>query len=120
MLFEHRYDNDVIKKLNREKKKLQVAQLEHQIENLTAENLQLKSKNSSLEKGYGELITEVQYLKNIIANQSSLSKLLQNIPSVKGFSLRTSFSTNVKDDVRPQGNGVCLHVAGDNDVSLEF
>lgn len=124
-------------KINREKKKAYIAELESRNEVLAKENKELKVINRKVTSEKESLETEIQYLRSVLANQSTLSKLLQNIPDVKGVRLTTSFSESRKRSAdldhdygpgkrscssatatAPSG-GVCLHVAG-SEASLEF
>ncbi|XP_041371822.1 probable basic-leucine zipper transcription factor F isoform X2 [Gigantopelta aegis] len=120
-------------KQNREKKKAYVQGLETDIKRLQTENNELTSKNKTLTSRTTALEEEVEYLKNVLANESSLSKLLKNIDSVKGVRLSSSFQSRKRSAAldhcydtespskrpRPSTAGICLHVDKD-DVSLEF
>lgn len=125
-------------KINREKKKAYIKCLEDSCSELKQENVLLKSQQCKLETESKSLRQEVLYLKNVLANQSTLSKLLKNIGEVEGISLHTSFASqcagndvaNPKkrtlstkcekaSDVSSISSGICLHVDKDN-VSLEF
>ena len=120
--------NAIIAKLNREKKKLHIQELEDQKRVLAEENDSLKMRLEKIEKSHGLLEEEVVYLKSVIANQSTLSKLLSDIkPS--SLHMTTSFSLDhdyegsaIKRQrsavVAPTG-GICLHVHNEN-VSMEF
>ena len=75
---------------NRMKKKQHIDALERSVRNLTAENTELKGTVNSLNTSVKSLRTEVEYLKGIIANQSTLASLLQNIPGTPGVRLASS------------------------------
>jgi len=75
---------------NRLKKKQHVETLERNVTNLTSENKELQGSVSSLTKSVKSLQNEVRYLKGIIANQSTLASLLQQIPGTPGIRLSSS------------------------------
>ena len=123
---------------NRLKKKRYLEELEKEHSDTKRENVILKTKCHEYQQRCLKLQAEVEYLKNVIANESMLSNLIQNIPSVPNVKLSSSFSSrkrphtgNAKDkDGLPASKksktlkdtvsgGVCLHVAKDL-VSLEF
>ena len=126
--------NAIAARLNRQKKKEYVNGLESEVGHLKTENTTLKCKCFRMEETVATLSTEVQYLKSVLANQSKLSHILQNIPEVNGVRLTGSFRPGKRcreDDfsdnysskrvqtVPAQSGGVCLHVV--NDVAtLEF
>lgn len=75
---------------NRNRKKQYLDNLENSADRLSKENAKLKSANQSLSTAVSSLRTEVQYLKSVLANESTLSTLLKNIPGVPGIQLRSS------------------------------
>lgn len=75
---------------NRIKKKLYFAGLENSVQKLSQDNLDLKKENKQQKKQLGRLQAEVAYLKNVIANQSTLSGLLKNIQNTHGVNLSVS------------------------------
>ena len=125
--------NAIAARLNRQKKKEYVQGLEAQVSSLQSENSQLKHLSSQMVESVSKLQLEVKYLKNVLANQSTLSKLLQHIPQIDEVKLSTSLvarkrsrtnggepdilctSKKIKQDIA----GVCLHVVN-NTASLEF
>lgn len=131
--------NAIAAKLNRQKKKEYVQSLEAQVSTLQSENKQLKAWHSQTQHKVIDLESEVRYLKNVLANQSTLSNLLQNIPQIDNVQLTTSFGVTCKRSRFPDDNdashskktksdnlsssssiaGVCLHVLN-NTASLEF
>lgn len=129
--------NAIAAKKNRERKKAQFTALEKQVEKLQAENDSYKKRCAALENGILTLNKELEYYKAVLANDSVLSKLLHNIPNVKGVNLTSSSSLGKRPNgtspaavpvkvikssngqLNPSTGGVCLHVAKDN-VSLEF
>lgn len=120
---------------NRQKKKQYVLALEKQRASMKAENVVLKTKCSELQATVKRLQTEVQYLRSVLENQSTLSSLIQNIPTTPGVKLTSSFSRKRPNEASqysqaegrgkrakkedPMTGGVCLHVSK-NVVSLEF
>jgi len=137
--------NAIQAKINREKKKMYIQNLEEQVNELSTENKTLKEDSASLRQEREDLAEEVRYLKSVLANQSALAGLLKNIGNVESVSFSTSFLSNKRSlnsemdhdygkaakrpctsESRDTGNhgndpqgGVCLHVHKDN-VSLEF
>lgn len=118
-------------KINREKKKAYIKSLEDDVDSLKSENLSLKDKVEKLDNHKNSLEEEVEYLKSVLANQSTLSNLLKNIPNAN-LKLSSSFINRKRGaahDHDYQGPskrtrksktaGVCLHVEDEN-VSLEF
>lgn len=118
---------------NRQKKKQYVETLEKERISMRAENVVLKTKCRELQEKTRKLQDEVTYLKSVLANQSTLASLIQNIPNSPDVKLTSSFSRKrpvegdtstgasakrVKKDSTTTG-GVCLHVSKDV-VSLEF
>ncbi|XP_069119839.1 LOW QUALITY PROTEIN: probable basic-leucine zipper transcription factor D [Argopecten irradians] len=127
--------NAVQAKINREKKKAFIKGLEDTVAELRTENDALKLNQTRMEEHQRVLEDEVQYLKSVLANQSALSSLLQNIPNVQNIKLSTSFNrrkrganldhdytehhTSAKRSKNFSTAGVCLHV-DDGHASLEF
>lgn len=128
--------NAIAAKKNRERKKAQFNALEREVEQLKAENDSYKKRCSALESGILTLNKELEYYKAVLANESVLSNLLQNIPNVSGINLTTSVRVRKRQNgtsparpakrIKPSNGqlnsstgGVCLHVASNN-VSLEF
>ncbi|XP_050405788.1 CREB-H transcription factor homolog let-607 [Patella vulgata] len=130
-------------KMNREKKKAYIQKLEESIDGYKSENQKLKFENEKLQDDKLALEEQVEYFKSVLANQSTLSKVLNTMENLKGVRLSTSLSVGSRkrglksdhtyDSKRPRFEsieatsstdhsktaGVCLHV--DNDiVSLEF
>lgn len=118
---------------NRIKKKRYLEDLEKEHSDMKRENVILKTKCHEYQQRCQRLQAEVEYLKNVIANESMLSSLIQNIPNVPNVKLSSSFAsrkrphpTNSKDSTPSSkkskssgGSGVCLHVDKDS-VSIEF
>lgn len=133
---------------NRLKKKKYVEELEQDQSKLRAENVVLKTRCTELTTKNRKLETELAYLRSVLANQSTLSTLIKNIPGTPGINLTSSFSRKrpgesadsasssssttpslLPPTKRSRGGltgsslqhsgGVCLHVSKDS-VSLEF
>ena len=124
---------------NRLKKKKYTEDLEKDRSRLRADNVILKTKCTELQAKNRKLEGEVEYLRSVLANQSTLASLIKNIPGTPGVNLTTSFSrkrtigtvdiaTPTSASKRPRNDsesgsrmsgGVCLHVSKGN-VSLEF
>ncbi|XP_062572342.1 uncharacterized protein LOC134234310 isoform X2 [Saccostrea cucullata] len=122
--------NAVQAKINREKKKAYIKSLEDEVEELKSENKTLSENCDKLQISHKVMEEELDYLRSVLANQSALSNLLQNIPNVKNVELSSSFSRKRQSidkdhdyptNKRPKlvSGGVCLHVHQDK-VSLEF
>ena len=143
-VIERNRKNAIQARMNRQRKKEMMQTLEQQVSELQHENKALKTENSSLRDERDDMAEEIQYLKNVLANESMLSSVLQNIGEVSevrlskafnkkrkspgGEDLKLEHSKNhfsssdckkCKDTLARMGAGVCLHVEN-NDVSLEF
>lgn len=81
--------NAVMAKLNRERKKQLMGDLEEKVGLLNTENDALKKQNVRLRKKVNVLARELQYVKSVLANQSTLSGLLKNIKAT-GLEFHTS------------------------------
>ena len=135
--FERNKKNAIQAKINRQKKKAYLEDLESKVSTLATENESLKKESKKLVKEKSSLEDEVAYLRSVLANQSALSGLLKNIENVQNVRLTSSFSRKRSADLdhdygeRPApkksrrsvvpsvSGGVCLHV-DKNDVSIEF
>lgn len=116
---------------NRIKKKQYMEELEKDRSTLKTENVILKTRCHEYQAKCQVLQAEVEYLKNILANDSSLASLIKNIPHVPNIKLTSSFvsrkrpnpgvntSETSKRLKTADARGVCLHVSKDT-VSLEF
>lgn len=125
---------------NRLKKKKYMEDLEKDRSRLKAENVIMKTRCTELQTKNRKLETEVEYLRSVLVNQSTLASLIKNIPGTPGINLSTSFSrkrSSVTADISTPSStlsskklrhdsensnvsgGICLHVSKDN-VSLEF
>ena len=136
-MLERNRKNAIQARLNRQKKKAYVEDLETKVSSLARENESLKKESKKLAKDKNSLEEEVAYLRSVLANQSALSGLLKNIENVQNVRLTSSFSRKRSADLdhdygekpavkKPKrsavpvvSGGVCLHV-DKNDVSIEF
>lgn len=90
--------NALMARLNRQKKKQYLTELEESVKTLTEQNVSLSKSKKHLGKKVDQLQTEVNYLRGVIANQSELSSLLQNIGTT---SLRLHSSFPMKPTTNP-------------------
>lgn len=120
---------------NRLKKKRYLEELEKDHSEVKRENVLLKTKCHEYQQRCQRLQAEVEYLKSVIANESMLSSLIQNIPNVPNVKLSSSFSSRKRPHTMDSkestptskraktkestSGGVCLHVAKEV-VSIEF
>ena len=90
--------NAVMAKLNRERKKQHMSHLEKKVGLLGTENDALKKQNVCLRKKVSILAKELQYVKGVLANQSALAGLLNNIQAT-GLEFHSSMPVSrVKQD----------------------
>ncbi|EDO40238.1 predicted protein [Nematostella vectensis] len=131
----------IMAKINREKKKQYVQELEGSVEEYKSKNAVLQKDCEDMKGLVKDLQMEIAYLKGVLANESQLAGLLKNIGNTDGVefvgsvdkvnTLKRKASTT-KESVkpskisRPNGDtdyvnaaGVCLHVKSGK-VSLEF
>lgn len=113
---------------NRLKKKKYMEGLEKDLTSSKTENVILKAKCHEYQTRCQRLQSEVTYLQSVLANDSVLASLLQNIPNVPKVKLTSSLGKQPNTGSHPAAKkvkiskttgGVCLHVAKDS-VSLEF
>ena len=126
--------NALAARLNRQKKKEYVHGLENKVGELTSENDTLRRRHEKMESEVLRLRNEVEYLKSVIANQSTLSNILENLPGITGVTLSPSMarkrsptsqtSANQRQAKCPKmgahSGGVCIHVGKGSKASLEF
>lgn len=119
-------------KINRERKKAYMKSLEDEVQKLKQENTRILADGEKERRENIALREEVEYLKNVLANQSMISGLLKNLGKVENVKLSSSFSrkrgadldhdysnADVKKARVSKSAGVCLHVENEN-VSIEF
>ncbi|ESO96551.1 hypothetical protein LOTGIDRAFT_115634, partial [Lottia gigantea] len=130
-------------KVNREKKKAYINGLEDELAQVKDSNAQLQQENVKLNSEKDSLAEQVEYLKSVLANQSTLSKVLNTMENLKGVRLTSSISGSsrkralnadhsygsksqkmdeteaVSESHSKSSAGVCLHVHEET-VSLEL
>ena len=126
--------NAILARENRRKKKEYVTTLESEVAKLNRQKNDVINDLKRAHTNIDSLKEEVSYLKSVIANQSTISALLKNIPNASGVNFKQLSSENnreVKPAKRPRVDhdyvsttttsspGVCLHVA-EGSVSIEF
>lgn len=113
---------------NRIKKKKYLEELEKDRSALKTENVVLKTRCCQFINKISKLQEEVHYLKNVLANDSALASLIENIPQVPNVKLTNSFrkrpnshcnESSKRMKVQTETAGICLHVTKDV-LSLEF
>ena len=125
---------------NRQRKKKYLEEMEKDRVTAKADNVILRTKCAELQAKNKKLENEVDYLRSVLANQSTLASLIKNIPGTPGVNLTTSFSRKRPNETTgessssaspakrakrgsesnaPKSGGVCLHVSK-GAVSLEF
>ncbi|KAK3746749.1 hypothetical protein QZH41_003570 [Actinostola sp. cb2023] len=77
---------------NRLKKKKYVEGMETEIEQLRKDNEALKARDRRHTQAVEKLEDEVSYLRNVLANQSTLSTLMKRLVSTPGISFTSNFS----------------------------
>ncbi|XP_038078176.1 CREB/ATF bZIP transcription factor-like [Patiria miniata] len=111
--------NAIAARENRQKKKMYLQTLEDANEQLNEENSRLKTESTQAKKKISSLEGEVQYLRKVLFNQSSLAGLLKKMNQ---SDVRLSFNgdESQQDDASSSSSGgLCLHVDGE-DASLKF
>lgn len=98
----------------RQKNKEHIDTLEAEVSTLATQNKDLLRDKSQMQKTIVDLKAEVQYLRNVLANESSLGPLLATVTNTPGYKLQFQTKKGAS-----QGAGVCLHVVDDS-VSVEL
>ncbi|KAK6183105.1 hypothetical protein SNE40_010649 [Patella caerulea] len=89
--------NAVAARENRMKKKQYLSHLEKTVKALRDENTRLRMNEELKDNEINKLKTEVKYLSNVLANQSALSALLQNIHKTPNVKFPTQRNKSVGD-----------------------
>lgn len=113
--------NAIAARENRLKKKNEFEEIKKNEAFLQEENECLRKENSDQLQTIAGLQQEVAYLKSVLFNQSSLSTVLQRLnpkPKLK-LSSSVGMCSQVVGSQRMSG-GVCLHINGSSDASLEW
>nr|XP_039249697.1 uncharacterized protein LOC120327305 [Styela clava]XP_039249698.1 uncharacterized protein LOC120327305 [Styela clava]XP_039249699.1 uncharacterized protein LOC120327305 [Styela clava]XP_039249700.1 uncharacterized protein LOC120327305 [Styela clava]XP_039249701.1 uncharacterized protein LOC120327305 [Styela clava] len=125
---------------NREKRKLYIKGLENSVQQLTTENESMRSQIDLLQRTVDALSQDATYLRNVMENQSELSKILKAVSTVPGIFVKPSLkSVNLTktvdktsgkrklptcsdepcDKKKNTNTGICLHVKNGS-VSFEL
>ncbi|ELU01874.1 hypothetical protein CAPTEDRAFT_191299 [Capitella teleta] len=125
-VLERNRKNAIQARLNRQRKKEYIESMEDSLQSLRTKNEELESDNKRLRSENTELLEELNYVKNVLANQSKLAGLLKNIGHTEPAVLSSAFSSRKRknddaNDERPRkvGGGLCVHVESDK-VSIEM
>ncbi|XP_064599803.1 uncharacterized protein LOC135466311 [Liolophura sinensis] len=86
--------NAIAARETRQRKKQYLGTLENTVKNLRSENVNLKNETKRMKSHISELNEEVCYLRSVLANQSVLAGLLQNIQNTPGVRFRSSLIQN--------------------------
>lgn len=84
--------NAIIAREHRQRKKELMKDLEQSVGSLKKENSELKTECNSLKKSVEDLTSEVQYLKGVLANQSTLATILHKISDIPGLTITSSLN----------------------------
>lgn len=96
--FDKNRKNAIAARENRIKKKKYVEGIETELEELKRENAVLKAKERRYDEVVGKLENQVSYLKNVIANQSTLSPLIQRLVTTPGITFTSNFLAQDTDE----------------------
>lgn len=102
----------------RQKNKEHIDTLEAEVATLLSHNKELSRDKTQMSKTIVDLKAEVEYLRNVLANESSLAPLLANVTNMPGMKLQFPLKKGAVEK-KAGGAGVCLHVVDDN-VSVEL
>eukprot|EP00795_Rhopilema_esculentum_P001233 gene1233-15603_t len=80
--------NAIMARLNRQRKKRYVSNLESEVNNLRKQNAGLLAENSDLKVKVTKYFEEMEYLKGVIENQSMLSTVIKAVASAPGIKLK--------------------------------
>lgn len=94
VLLEKNRKNAIAARENRQKKKTYLQNLEKEAAKLREENTSLKNHAKEQQSTIEKFAEEVDYLKSVIANQSTISLLLKNITNTPGISFSSSLVSN--------------------------
>lgn len=127
--------NAIAARMNRQKKKEHLVELEEQVKSLSQENSSLSERCLGMEGTIDRLQQEVIYLKSVLVNESSLSCVLSGLSNIKGVHLQLPgakrpreypeqeragvHTKKVKTEYLQPSGGICLHIAGEI-ASLEM
>ena len=80
--------NAVMARLNRERKKKYVSNLESEVSTLRKQNASLSEENQNLKVSISDCREELAYLRNVLENQSMLSSVITAVSGVVGVNLK--------------------------------
>lgn len=80
--------NAVMARLNRERKKRYVSNLESEVGTLRKQNTSLLEENQNLKTNVSKCREELAYLRNVLENQSMLSSVIQAVSGIPGVNLK--------------------------------
>ncbi|XP_003728183.2 uncharacterized protein LOC100891166 [Strongylocentrotus purpuratus] len=113
--------NAIAARENRLKKKNEFEEMKRNEALLQEENECLRKENSDQLKTITGLQQKVEYLKSVLFNQSSLSTVLQSLNPKPKLKLSSSVGVSSQvDGAQRMSGGVCLHINGSSDASLEW
>eukprot|EP00112_Aurelia_sp_Birch-Aquarium-sp1_P001295 Seg11358.1 transcript_id=Seg11358.1/GoldUCD/mRNA.D3Y31 product="CREB/ATF bZIP transcription factor" protein_id=Seg11358.1/GoldUCD/D3Y31 len=90
--------NAIMARLNRQRKKRYVNNLESEVSSLRKENTSLLSENRNLKGEISSCKEELAYLKNVLANQSMLSSVIKAVSCVPGVNISGVVPSNDTND----------------------
>ena len=90
--------NAIMARLNRQRKKRYVSNLESEVSSLRKQNTSLLSENRNLKGEISSCKEELAYLKSVLANQSMLSSVIKAVSSVPGVNVSGVVPSNKTSD----------------------
>ena len=90
--------NAIMARLNRQRKKRYVSNLESEVSSLRKQNTSLLSENRNLKGEISSCKEELAYLKSVLANQSMLSSVIKAVSCVPGVNISGVVPSNNTSD----------------------
>ena len=90
--------NAVMARLNRERKKRYVNNLESEVSTLRKMNSSLSEENQNLKVSISKCREELAYLQNVLGNQSMLSSVIKAVSGIAGVNLKGIVKTSGKNN----------------------
>ena len=90
--------NAIMARLNRQRKKRYVGNLESEVSTLRKQNTSLLAENSDLKVSISKCREELTYLRHVLENQSMLSSVIKAVSCVPGVNLRGVVKASDKVD----------------------
>eukprot|EP00794_Sanderia_malayensis_P013510 gene13510-14920_t len=106
--------NAVMARLNRQRKKRYVENLEFEVSHLRQQNKTFAIENKKLKDRTAKCDEEISYLKGILHNQSMLSSVIKAVSSVPGITLAGTVSTS--DDFESMGDSTAQSPSDKNNT----